>query len=45
MAKSVPGKLQTCPCALKPTGAIVFNEQLVLSAGHSSGATMIASHL
>lgn len=32
------GALQTCPCALKPIGAVFFRRQLVSSVGHSLGA-------
>ena len=30
--------LQTCPCASKPTTSVLVSEQLLLPAGHSSGA-------
>jgi len=30
--------VQTCPCALKPIGAILFSGQSLSPAGHSSGA-------
>ena len=37
----IPEAVQTRPCALKPTGVMLFIGQLVLPAGHSLGATMI----
>lgn len=36
--KHLPEDLQTCPCASKPTRTVLVSEQLVLPAGHSSGA-------
>lgn len=36
--KDLPEILQTCPCASKPATFVLVSEQLVLPAGHSSGA-------
>lgn len=36
--KDLPEILQTCPCASKPATFVLVSEQLVVPAGHSSGA-------
>ena len=38
LCKDLPEILQTCPCASKPATFVLVSEQLVLPAGHSSGA-------